>query len=128
MILRVLRQGNEFLTFILGSQGSMTSTTNADSLEFYYISDAERRDLGGYLITTLDKSWFDVKAAIRGDYRNVSWADQSRDFALGAASLGLNFTLSPSTTINAISSLSNRAQALQSLQLMVFTMVLIGTS
>ena len=59
-----IKAGNEFLTFILGSQGSMTSTTNADSLEFYYISDAERRDLGGYLITTLDKSWFDVKATL----------------------------------------------------------------
>ena len=110
-----IKAGNEFLTFILGSQGSMTSTTNADSLEFYYISDAERRDLGGYLITTLDKSWFDVKAAIRGDFRNVSWADQSRDFALGAASLGLNFTLSPSTSLNAISSLSNRAPSIAEL-------------
>jgi iron complex outermembrane receptor protein len=100
---------------ITGVQGASTSASNGEELENTFLPDADQTDLGAYLITSLERGGFGLKAAARGDLRNVEWQDKAKTFALGAGSIGLNWGIAQNVDVLAIASLSKRAPSIAEL-------------
>lgn len=104
-----------YINLITGVQGQTTTATNAPELDHTFLPNADQKELGAYLITSYSFENVDVKAAGRGDYRNVVWADESKSFLLGATSLGVHVSASPNLKVSLIGSLSNRAPSIAEL-------------
>ncbi len=121
MSLRTLRyelkgvKSLKIINVITGVQGANTSATNGEELEHTFLPNADQTEIGAYLITSLDRGRFGLKAATRGDMRNINWEEKSKSFGLGAGSLGINWKVSQNTEFLAITSLSKRAPSIAEL-------------
>lgn len=113
--LKAVKTLNNDIHLITGVQGASTKASNGEELEHTFLPDANQTDLGAYLITSLERGGLGIKAAARGDVRNVEWQDKAKTFALGAGSMGVNWGIAHNVDVLAIASLSKRAPSIAEL-------------